>query len=171
MLVGYRAPACRSHNGETSSDVLEDGGVQELLAKHQTLLVAGEAGTGKTAFLTQVLVPAVRQLGYIPVLVTLSIYFDAREKGDDLSGFVREKIFGQWYPDTSDKQAFARELAEAIRDRRVVWLLDGYDELTLRERGLFNQELERLDRFVLTTRRIKPEIHRPSEVTLQLSRY
>lgn len=106
----------------------------------------------------------------VPVFVPLSKYFDARGKLSDLSSFVREDILGQWHPDVADKEAFARELAQGIRDRRVVWLLDGYDELTPRERGLLNQELERLERFVLTTRRVRPESNRRVEATLHLDR-
>ncbi len=168
-LAGYRPPMCRYDLLGQRQQVKDQADAQLLLEKHQTVLVTGETGIGKTTYLTQVLVPASRQLGLIPIVVSLSAYFDAREKVGDLASFVREKVFGHWQPDAADRDAFARELAEAVRDQRAVWLLDGYDELTPRERGLLNQELEREERWALTTRQVRPEARRPIEVTLQLT--
>jgi hypothetical protein len=169
-IVGYRAPLGRYTVGGISQEMTGTDAAPLFLEKHRTVLLNGETGIGKTTYLTQVIIPACRQLGQIPVLVSLPMYFDARDKTGDLSTFVREKVFGQQHPDKADKDQFARELAEAIRDQRVSWLLDGYDELTPRERGLLNQELEHLDRFVLTTRQIKPETRRTIEATWQLIR-
>ena len=106
--------------------------------------------------------------GLTPLFITLPAYFDARDKVGDLPAFAREEIFGQWHPAAADKEAFARELAEARRERRVIWLLDGFDELTPHERGLLTQELDHLDRFVLTTRQVGPEASRPLDATGQL---
>ncbi len=86
-------------------------------------------------------VPAYRQLGLTPVLVSLPAYFDASGKVGDLWGSVREKVFGQWHPTAADKKAFPRGLAQTIRSRCTAWLLDGYTELTPRKRGPLNQEL------------------------------
>lgn len=166
-ITGYRPPACRYTARGTSQDIKTDADVQRLL-ENPTVLISGVTGIGKTTYLTQVIVPACRQMGLIPIFVALSAYFEAHDKVGDLSIFLRENIFDHWHPDAVEKEQFARELAEADRDRRVIWLLDGFDELTPRERGLLIHELGRLNRFVLTTRQVKPEASRPFEATGQL---
>ncbi len=45
-------------------------------------------------------------------------------------------------PMPMQKDQFTRELAAAIFQQAVIWLLDGFDELTPRERGLLTQELD-----------------------------
>jgi hypothetical protein len=166
-IASYRPPACRYTARGISQDIKTDADMQQLL-ENPTVLLSGVTGIGKTTYLTQVIVPACRQIGLIPIFVALSAYFEAHDKVGDLSIFLRENIFGHWHPDAGEKEQFARELAEADRDRRVIWLLDGYDELTPRERGLLIQELARLNRFVLTTRQVKPEASRLFEATGQL---
>jgi hypothetical protein len=168
-IVGYRPPIGRYTIGGTSQEISGMDAAQLFLEKHQAVLLSGETGIGKTTYLTQIVIPACRRLGLTSVFVALPAYFNTRVKVDDLPSFVREKVFGQLHPDLADKEAFAGELAKAIRERRVIWLLDGYDELTPRERGLLNQELEHLDRFVLSTRRVSPEARRSIEATLQLT--
>ncbi|HTP08950.1 MAG TPA: hypothetical protein VMP08_11910 [Anaerolineae bacterium] len=170
VIPGYRSPACRYTSRGASQEVKEDADLQTFLQQHHAMLIDGETGIGKTTYLTQVVIPMCRQLGLVPVFVSLSTYFNVRDNLGDFSTYVREKVFGHQHPDTAEKDQFARELAEAIRDQRAIWLLDGYDELTPRERGLLNQELEHLDRFVLTTRQIKPETRRTIEATWQLIR-
>ncbi len=167
-IVGYRPPVGRYTATGQSREVVGIDEVLSFLEKHQALVITGETGMGKTTYLTQVIVPAARQGGLVPVVVSLADYFDRKQPAEDLPTFVRDKIFGPWHPDSTEKDQFARELAQAARDRRMFWLLDGYDELTPRERGLLNQELERLDRFVLTTRQTKPEARRPIEANLHL---
>jgi hypothetical protein len=81
---------------------------------------------------------------------------------------MREKVFGLVHTDADQKDQFTHELAAAIFQQAVIWLLDGYDELTPRERGLLIQELTRLNRFVLTTRQVGPEASHPFEATGQL---
>jgi hypothetical protein len=169
VISGYRPPACRYDLMGKQQPVKDAADVQTFLQQHPAVLIRGETGIGKTTYLAQVIIPACRQLGLAPMFVSLPAYFDARDKMGDLSTFVREKVFGQWHPDVVDKDAFARDLAQASRERRVIWLLDGYDELTPRERGLLHQELEHLERFVLTTRQIRPETRRAIEATVQLT--
>lgn len=168
-IAGYRPPVCRYDLPGKRQDVKDQVDARLFLDKYQTVLISGETGIGKTTYLAQVLMPASRQLGWLPIVVILPAYFEARDPVGDLASFVREKVFGQWQPDQVEKDQFARELAQAVRDRRVLWLLDGYDELMPRERGLLNQELERLERFVLITRQVQPEARRPIEATLQLT--
>ncbi|CAG0933925.1 hypothetical protein TFLX_03278 [Thermoflexales bacterium] len=169
VIPGYRPPACRYDLMGTQQPVKDAADVQTFLQQHHAVLIRGKTGMGKTTYLAQVVIPACRQLALVPIFVPLPAYFDARDKAGDLSTFVREKVFGHWHPGTTEKDQFARELAEAIRDQRAIWLLDGYDELTPRERGLLNQELQHLDRFVLTTRQIRPETRRSIEATVQLA--
>ena len=169
-IVGYRSPLGCYTAGVISQEMPGTDAASLFLEKQRTVLLSGVTGIGKTTYLTQVIMPTCRHLGLTPVFVSLPAYFDARAKVGDLVTFVREKVFGHWHPDTTKKDQFARELAEAIRDQRAIWLLDGYDELTPRERGLLNQELEHLDRFVLTTRQIRPETRCTIEATWQLTR-
>jgi hypothetical protein len=169
-IVGYRPPIGRYIAGGISQEMPGLDAAPLFLEKHRTVLLSGVTGIGKTTYLTQVIIPVCRQLDLVPVFIALTMYFNVRDNTGDLSTFVREKVFGRQHPDTADKDQFARELAEAIRDQRAIWLLDGYDDLTPRERGLLNQELEHLDRFVLTTRQIKPETRRTIEATWQLTR-
>ena len=72
------------------------------------------------------------------------------------------------HTDADQKEQFTRELAAAMFEQAVIWLLDGFDELTPRERGLLIQELTRLNRFVLTTRQVEPEANHSFEATGQL---
>ena len=166
-ITGYRPPACRYTSRGTSQEIKADIDVQRLL-ENPAVLISGVTGIGKTTYLTQMIVPACHALGLTPLFITLPTYFDARDKVGNLPAFAREEIFGQWHPAAADKEAFAGELAEARRERRVIWLLDGFDELTPHERGLLTQELDHLDRFVLTTRQVGPEASRPFEATGQL---
>ena len=166
-ITGYRPPACRYTSRGTSQEIKADVDVQRLL-ENPAVLISGVTGIGKTTYLTQMIVPACHALGLTPLFITLPTYFDARDKVGNLPAFAREEIFGQWHPAAADKEAFAGELAEARRERRVIWLLDGFDELTPHERGLLTQELDHLDRFVLTTRQVGPEASRPFEATGQL---
>ena len=168
-IVGYRLPIGRYTIGGTSQEISGIDAAQLFLKKHQAVLLSGETGIGKTTYLTQIVIPACRKLGLTPVFVALPAYFDARKEVSDLAAFVREKVFSTMHPDAGEKDQFARELAAAILNQSVIWLLDGYDELTPRERGLVTQELEHLDRFVLTTRRVRPEARQPIEATLQLT--
>jgi hypothetical protein len=112
--------------------------------------------------------PACRELGLTALFITLPEYFAVRDKLGDLPTFLREKVFGQVHTDAEQKDQFTRELAAAIFQQAVIWLLDGYDELTPRERGLLIQELARLNRYVLTTRQVEPAASRPFEATGQL---
>ena len=139
VILGYRPPACRYTSRSASQEIKDDIGVQSLL-ENSAVLISGVTGIGKTTYLTQVIMPACRELGLTPLFITLPAYFNARDKVGDLPAFAREEIFGQWHPAAADKDAFAHELAEARRERRVIWLLDGFDELTPRERGLLIQE-------------------------------
>jgi len=166
-MTGYRPPACRYTSRGASQEIKADVDVQRLL-ENPAVLISGMTGIGKTTYLTQVIVPACRRLGLTPLFITLSDYFAARDKVGDLPTFMREKIFGQVHTDAEQKDQFTRELAAAIFQQAVIWLLDGYDELTPRERGLLIQELARLNRFVLTTRQVGPEASRPLEATGQL---
>ncbi len=166
-IPGYRPPTCRYTSRGTSQEVKDGADVQRLL-ENSAVLLSGVTGIGKTTYLSQVIVSACRESRLTPLFIALPTYFDARDQVGDLPAFLREKIFGQWHPDTVEKDQFARELAEASREQRVIWLLDGFDELTPRERGLLIQELEHLDRFVLTTRQVRPEMSRPFEAIGQL---
>jgi hypothetical protein len=167
VILGYRPPACRYTSRGASQEIKDDTDVQKLL-ENPAVLISGVTGIGKTMYLTQVIAPACHKLGLTPLFIILPDYFNARDKIGDLAIFIREKIFGHWHPDTAEKDQFARELAEADRDQRVIWLLDGFDELTPRERGLLIQEFGQLKRFVLTTRQVGPEASRPFEATGQL---
>jgi hypothetical protein len=166
-ITGYRPPACRYSAQGTSQDIKTDADVQRLL-ENRTVLISGVTGIGKTTYLTQVIMPACRKLGLTPLFIALPEYFAAHDKLSDLSTFLREKVFGQVHPDAEQKDQFTRELATTIFQQSVIWLLDGFDELTPRERGLLIQEIGRLNRFVLTTRQVKPEASRPVEATAQL---
>ena len=167
-MTGYRPPVCRYDLLGQRQDIQDHANLRLFLEKHPTVLISGETGLGKTTYLTQMVVSVSRQLNWSPIIIPLPAYFNARDKVGDLAGFVREQVFGHWQPDQVEKDQFARELAQAMREQRVIWLLDGYDELTPRERGLLNQELERLERFVVTTRQVKPAGRRPIEATLHL---
>ena len=166
-IAGYKPPACRYTSRGTSQEIKVNVDVQRLL-ENPAVLISGMTGIGKTTYLTQVILPACRKLGLTPLFITLPDYFAAREKVGDLPTFLREKVFGQGHTAAEQKDQFTRELAAAIFQQSVIWLLDGYDELTPRERGLLIQELARLNRFVLTTRQVEPEASRPFEATGQL---
>ena len=166
-ITGYRPPACRYTVRGASQEIKNDADVQRLL-ENPTVLISGMTGIGKTAYLTQVIMAACRELRLTPLFIALPEYFAAHDKIGDLPNFLREKVFGQVHPDAEQKDQFTRELAAAIFQQSVVWLLDGYDELMPRERGLLIQELARLNRFVLTTRQVGPEASRPFEATEQL---
>jgi hypothetical protein len=166
-ITGYRLPACRCTSRGASQEIKDNASVQRLL-ENSTVLISGATGIGKTTYLTQVIVPACRELGLTPLLIALPDYFAARNKVDDLTTFLRERVFGQVHTDADQKDQFTRELAAAMFQQTVIWLLDGFDELTPRERGLLIQELTRLNRFVLTTRQVGPEASRPFEATGQL---
>jgi hypothetical protein len=102
------------------------------------------------------------------LFITLPDYFATRDTVGDLRAFLREKVLGDVHTDVDQKDQFTRELAAAIFQQSVIWLLDGFDELTPRERGLLIQELARLTRFVLTTREVRPEASCSFEATGQL---
>jgi hypothetical protein len=163
-ITGYRPPACRYTARGTSQDIKTDADVQRLL-ENPTVLISGMTGIGKTTYLTQVIMPACRELGLAPLFIALPEYFAVRDKLGDLPTFLREKVFGQVHTAAEQKDQFTHELAAAIFQQSVIWLLDGFDELTPPERGLLVQELARLNRFVLTTRQVKPEASRPFEAT------
>jgi hypothetical protein len=166
-ITGCRPPACRYTSRGTSQDIKTDADVQRLL-ENPTVLISGVTGIGKTTYLTHVIMPACRELGLTPLFIALPEYFAVRDKIGDLRTFLREKVFGQVHTAAEQKDQFTRELAAAIFQQSVIWLLDGFDELTPRERGLLVQELARLNRFVLTTRQVGPEASRPFEATGQL---
>jgi hypothetical protein len=166
-LTGYRLPTYRYTARGTSQDIKSDTDVQQLL-ENPTVLLSGVTGIGKTTYLTQVIMPACCELGLTPLFIVLPEYYSARDKIGDLPTFLREKVFGQMHPDAEQKDQFTRELAAAIFQRSVIWLLDGFDELTPRERGLLIHELGRLNHFVLTTRQVEPEASRSFEATGQL---
>ncbi len=168
-LPGYRSPQGRFETLNGSESISVEDAAQHFLEKQAALLITGTTGIGKTTCLTQVFIPRIRKMNCVPVLVPLPDYFDHQPQMGDVAHYVREKVFGHWQPNPAAKDQFADELAHALRDRRVVWLLDGYDELMPRERGLLHQELERLERFVLTTRRVAPELSRLIDATLHLA--
>ena len=143
--------------------------LDELMDEYRTVVIAGGTGMGKTALLTQGLLPAARRLGLLPVVVSLPEYIDGDTVGD-VRGFVIKTIFAAWYPDVREQEAFERELAKARRDQRVVWFLDGYDELMPVERLQAVRDIEQLDRFVLTTRKTRPTLSRNIEAHLELDK-
>jgi hypothetical protein len=154
--VVYFPVVCRYEKHGVSAELPGDVTARLFLEQEKTLVIIGTTGTGKTTYLTQVFVPVARQMNLVPVFVSLPDYFDHQSHVGDLAGFVREKIFGHWHPDSTEKEQFARELAQALRERRVAWLLDGYDELTPAHRLEAVRELASLERFVVTTRAIRP---------------
>jgi hypothetical protein len=166
-IAGYRPPACRFTSRGASQEIKVDIDVPRLL-ENPAVLIRGMTGIGKTTYLTRVILPACRKLGLTPLFITLPDYFAARDKVGDLPTFLRERVFGQVHTDADQKDQFTRELAAAIFQQAVIWLLDGFDELTPRERGLLTQELTGLNRFVVTTRQVEPEASRPLEATGQL---
>ena len=166
-ITGYRPPACRYTSRGTSQEIKVDVDVQRLL-ENPAVLISGMTGIGKTTYLTQVILPACRKLGLTPLFITLPDYFATRDKVGDLPTFLRERVFGQVHTDAEQKEQFTRELAAAMFRQAVIWLLDGFDELTPLERGLLIKELTRLNRFVLTTRQVEPEANHSFQATGQL---
>jgi hypothetical protein len=59
-------------------------------------------------------------------------------------------------------------LSKAERDQRVIWLLDGYDELSPTQQATANREIALLDRFILTTRTSQPVLNRRIDAEVQL---
>jgi hypothetical protein len=112
-------------------------------------------------------IQAARQIKLVPVWVSLSEYAGA-ESPSDLPSFVSDHVFARWYPDTSDREAFRRELSQAERDQRVIWLLDGYDELNPAQQARALREVGALGRFVLTTRTSQPIFNRKIDAKVQL---
>ncbi|MFN8595297.1 MAG: NACHT domain-containing protein, partial [Anaerolineae bacterium] len=165
VIVGYKPPACRVDVAGSSASIPGEVAARRFVEQYHTVIIQGEAGIGKTAFLAQLVIHAARQINLIPVWVSLPEYF-SREASSDFPGFVSDHVFARWYPE--NRETFRSELSQAERKRQVVWLLDGYDELSPTQRTTVNREIALLDRFVLTTRTSQPALNHPLNAQVQL---
>jgi hypothetical protein len=164
-ITGYRPPSCRIDADGSPATISGEIATGRIVKQYQTATLQGETGTGKTAFLAQAVLQAARQIGLVPVWVSLPEYL-SRESSSDISSFISDHVFARWHPE--DRETFRRELSKAERNQRVIWLLDGYDELSPTQQATANREIALLDKFILTTRTSQPVLNRRIDARVQL---
>ena len=132
------------------------------------LVVVAGPGMGKTTFLNAIATTlAVRRTGDIPVPLSLYRYVTESE-GRPIIDFVLRARFGEMYKG-KELEAFGDVLRLWNRDGKLLFLLDGLDEVPEDRRRALVDQFAGLTRFVLTTRPIgRVDAYQPQGGTLQL---
>lgn len=167
VIASYRPPVCQVKSISDHASIAGEDAAHLFVTRYKTVLVRGESGIGKTAFLTHSMIQAAQEINLVPIWISLSEYARS-EPSSDLANFVTDHVFSRWHPDLTERDSFRRELAQAIREQRVVWLIDGYDELSQSQQTNAIREIALLDRFVLTTRTGQPAFSREIDAQVQL---
>jgi HEAT repeat protein len=140
----------------------------DALAIAPRLVVVAGPGMGKTTFLNSLATSlAAQRTGDIPVPVSLYRYV-ADSGGQPLIDFAIRTRFGEMYQG-KELLAFSDVLRLWNREGKLLFLLDGLDEVPEDRRRALVDQFAGLTRFVLTTRPIgRVDAYQPEGGTLRL---
>jgi HEAT repeat protein len=140
----------------------------EALSIAPRLVIVAGPGMGKTTFLNAVATSlATRRTGDIPVPISLYRYV-TESKGRPLIDFALETRFAEMYKG-KELEAFGEVFRRWNRDGKLLFLLDGLDEVAEDRRRALVDQFAALTRFVLTTRPIgRVDAYQPQGGTLQM---
>ncbi|HSL77664.1 MAG TPA: HEAT repeat domain-containing protein [Candidatus Limnocylindrales bacterium] len=141
--------------------------IDALTIGSRLVIVAGP-GMGKTTFLHALASTlTTRRTGEIPVPVSLYRYVSESD-GKTLIDFALETRFGEMYKGR-ELEGFADVFRLWNREGKLLFLLDGLDEVPEEKRRALVDQFAALTRFVLTTRPIgRIDAYQPPGGTLQL---
>jgi hypothetical protein len=128
--------------GDTASERIE---LRELFLRHRTIVIVGDPGSGKTTGLKSIALDCLNDRLFtstghslIPVFVELR---QLAKSGQRLDAFLAEQLNAMRFPKAE------RSLARLEKQSRLVYLLDGLDEVDDEKRAdLFDQLQSLLDR-------------------------
>jgi len=110
--------------------------VEKLEAESKYIIIEGIGGIGKSMFLTHLFLSSAQNSeasGIIPLFLSLKNYKDTT---DNVVDFIWKSV-GEY-----DSKISRKSVIEALQNKKIVLLLDGYDEIQSSVRESFQSDLE-----------------------------
>lgn len=110
--------------------------VEKLEAESKYIIIEGIGGIGKSMFLTHLFLSSVQNTeisGIIPLFLSLKNYKDTT---DNVVDFIWKSVCEY------DSKITRKAIIEALQNKEIVLLLDGYDEIQSSARESFQSDLE-----------------------------
>ena len=128
------------HNSVTKDTkqeiIIENATIEKLEAESKYIIIEGIGGIGKSMFLTHLFLTSAQNSetsGIIPLFLSLKNYKDTT---DNVVDFIWKSVCEY------DSAISRKAIIEALQNKELVLLLDGYDEIQSSARESFQSDLE-----------------------------
>lgn len=123
--------------------------IENVFQKSNFITVVGDAGSGKTTLVKYLFIQSIRQNYAIPIMIILR---ELNENKYDLKTYIIQQVFRN---KISENDSI---LEKALENGKIVFFLDGFDELNTTIKNDVTKEIEKFvneypsNKYILTTR-------------------